>query len=73
MKEVTLEYCNDLMKKYEKFKETAEPHMFPLLLLYDTKLKPAHKDLNAHWDKEHGAIFIRSMENIVFPKLGVTL
>lgn len=47
--------------------------MFPLLLLYDTKLEPAHKDLNAHWDKEHGAIFIRSMENIVFPKLGVTL
>lgn len=73
MNEVTLEYCNELMEKYEKYKETAEQHMFPLLFMFDLKLEPAHKDLNAHWNEEHGAVFIRSMKNIVFPKLGVTL
>lgn len=73
MNEVTLEYCNELMEKYEKFKETAEQHMFPLLLMFDLKLKPAHKDLNTNWNEEHGAIFVRSMKNIVFPKLGVSL
>ena len=69
--EVTLEYCNRLMERYNSYKETAEQHQFLRLFMYDAKLIPAHKDLNANWNPEHGAIFVRAMKNIVFPRLGI--
>lgn len=70
--EVTLEYCNKLMEKYNSYKKTAEQHQFLRLFMYDAKLIPAHKDLNTNWNPEHGAIFVRAMKNIVFPRLGIT-
>lgn len=69
---VTLEYCNRLMEKYSDYKKTAEQHQFLRLFMYDAKLIPAHKDLNVNWNPEHGAIFVRAMKNIVFPRLGIT-
>lgn len=69
---VTLEYCNRLMEKYSNYKKTAEQHQFLRLFMYDAKLIPAHKNLNANWNPEHGAIFVRAMKNIVFPRLGIT-
>lgn len=42
------------------------------LFMYDAKLIPAHKDLNTNWNLEHGAIFVRAMKNIVFPRPGIT-
>lgn len=69
---VTLEYCNRLMEKYSNYKKTAEQHQLLRLFMYDAKLIPAHKDLNANWNPEHGAIFVRAMKNIVFPRLGIT-
>lgn len=71
-KEVTLEYCNQLMEKYEAYKETAEQHEFPKLLMIDRLVVPAHKDLNANWDKGHGEIFVRGILNSIFPKLGIS-
>lgn len=71
MAAVTLEQCNELMKKYEDYKKTAEQHMFPLLLILDSKLVPAHRDLNENWSQKHGEIFVRSMKNTVFLKLGI--
>lgn len=71
MTAVTLEQCNELMKKYEDYKKTAEQHMFPLLLILDSKLVSAHRDLNKNWSQEHGEIFVRGMKNTVFPKLGI--
>lgn len=68
---VNLEYCNKLMDCYNQYKETAEQHQFVQLLLYDTKLIPAHRDLNTNWNPEHGAVFVRAMKNIVFPRLGI--
>ena len=71
MKEVTLDYCNELMDKYNSYKEIAEQHQFPLLLLMDTMLIPAHKDLNKNYTQEHGETFVRGMKNSMFPKLGI--
>lgn len=71
MAAVTLEQCNELMKKYEEYKKTAEQHMFPLLFILDSKLIPAHRDLNRNWSQEHGEVFVRNMKNTVFPKLGI--
>lgn len=71
MREVNLEYCNELMGKYEAYKETAEQHMFPFIFMMDLKLEPAHKDLNKNWSQEHGEAFVRAMLNSVFPKLGI--
>jgi hypothetical protein len=69
--EVTLEYCNKLMEQYNEYKKVAEQHQFLQLFMWDARLIPAHKDLNKNWNPEHGAIFARSMRNIVFPRLGI--
>lgn len=62
-----------LWNRLEQYKATAEQHTFPLLLMIDMKLVPAYNDLKKNWNEEHADIFIRSMENIVFKKLGIEL
>lgn len=69
--EPTLEDCNRLWEKFEKYKETAEQYEFLNLLVMDSKLKPAHEDLNKRWDPEHGKVFARTMKYVVFPRLGI--
>ena len=65
------EYVNTLWQKYENYKETAEQHMFPQLVLYDMILIPSYKDLQTNWNDEHADVFIRGMESQVFKKLGI--
>ena len=62
-----------LWNRLGQYKATAEQHMFPLLIMLDMKLVPAYNDLKKNWNEEHADIFIRSMENIVFKKLGIEL
>lgn len=69
--EPTLEDCNRLWEKFERYKETAEQYEFLNLLVMDSKLKPAHEDLNKRWDPEHGKVFARTMKYVVFPRLGI--
>lgn len=65
------QFVEELWNKYEQFKETAEQYQFPLLVLYDSKLMPAYRDLQENWNEEHADIFIRGMQNIVFKNLGI--
>lgn len=64
-------YIENLWKKYQEYKETAEQSMFPQLVLYDAILEPSYKDLQEHWSDEHAKTFIKGMEDIVFNKLGI--
>lgn len=48
-------------KALEDYKEVAEQHEFPKLLIADMRIVPAWKDLNERPDKEHARIFIRGM------------
>lgn len=57
--------------KWEKYKETAEQHEFPLILMLDMKLMRYYKDLHENWNEEHAKIFLRGLENQVFPHFGI--
>lgn len=60
----------DAWKKYTAYKETAEQHMFPQLIIFDRMLEPAYRDLQEKWSDTHAQIFLNGM-NIVFKKLGI--
>jgi hypothetical protein len=62
-----------LYNKYKQYKETAEQHEFPKLVVLDSLLIPAYNDLQKNWNEEHADSFIRGMENSVCPKLGIIL
>ena len=64
------EEVQELYNKYYKFKATAEPHTFPLLLRLDAILVPAYNDLQVNWSDEHADIFIKCMK-MVFDKFGI--
>lgn len=65
------EEVEQLWDKYNSYKETAEQHMFQYLIIFDVALIPAYNDLKENWDDEHADKFIKGMEQIVFPKLGI--
>lgn len=65
------EEIEELWKKYNDYKETAEQYEFVLLLRFDSLLVPAYKDLQENYTDEHAKIFINGMKNIVFKKLGI--
>ena len=65
------EIVERLWNKYEKYKEAAPQVLFQTILQYDQLIIPAHKDLEDNWDDEHADLFIKCMETIVFPKLGI--
>ena len=48
-------------KALEEYKEVAEQHEFPKLLVADMRILPAWKDLKERPDKTHARIFIRVM------------
>lgn len=54
-----------LWNKFGQYKETAEQHEFPFLLMLDARLTFAYNDLKNDWNEEHADIFIRSMENVI--------
>ena len=64
------EQVEELWKKYNSFKETAEQHDFVKLIMFDMKLIPAYNDLKKNWNEDHAQKFINGM-NIVFNKLGI--
>lgn len=65
------EKVDKLWEKYESYKDTAEQHEFPLLVMFDSLLVPAYKDLNENWNEQHADSFIRGMLTHVFPTLGI--
>lgn len=68
---VTIDDVNSVWDKWNTFKETAEQHMFPMILAHDLKLEPLYKDLQKNWDISHAERFIKAMNNIVFPRFGI--
>ncbi len=65
------EIVERLWDKYEKYKETAEQLLSPTIHQFDQLMIPAYMDLKENWDDEHADLFIKAMETIVFPKLGI--
>lgn len=61
-----------LWNLYEKYKETAEQHEFPLLFHYDLLLMPGYHDLKTNPSKEHEAVFKRALEHVL-KNLGIKL
>ena len=66
MKNKCIKYWNI----YSEYKETAEQHEFPTLLLLDSYLTPRYKSLINNFDEEKGVKFIKGME-IIFKKFGI--
>lgn len=56
------ERVEELYKKWQDYKETAEQHEFPVIFMQDIIIKRGYMDLQKNWDDEHAKIFIRAME-----------
>ena len=61
----------EVWKKYNDFKETAEQHDFVKLIMFDSKLIPAYNDLQKNWNEDHAQKFINGMKNVVFKQCGI--
>lgn len=61
----------EVWKKYNDFKETAEQHDFVKLIMFDSKLIPAYNDLQKNWNEDHAQKFINGMKNVVFKHFGI--
>ena len=61
---ITVEKVEEAWANYERYKETAEQHEFPKLLMLDLKLKPFYDDLHKHWNEDHAKMFMDSMRRI---------
>lgn len=61
----------EVWKKYNDFKETAEQHDFAKLVMFDSKLIPAYNDLQKNWNEDHAQKFINGMKNVVFKQFGI--
>ena len=61
----------EVCKKYNDFKETAEQHDFVKLIMFDSKLIPAYNDLQKNWNDDHAQKFINGMKNVVFKQFGI--
>lgn len=61
----------EVWKKYNDFKETAEQHDFVKLVMFDSKLIPAYNDLQKNWNEDHAQKFINGMKNAVFKQFGI--
>ena len=61
----------EVWKKYNDFKETAEQHDFVKLIMFDSKLIPAYNDLQKNWNDAHAQKFINGMKNVVFKQFGI--
>lgn len=69
MKAITVQDCEDLKQKFDKYCETAEQHQFPLLLMINLKM-----DATMEHIKEAGKVEnqkdIRAMFRVVLRVIG---
>ena len=61
---VTIEDVDKSWEKFEKIKETAEQHAFPLIFIWDMKMTPLYNDLHINWDEHHAEVFLRGMHKM---------
>ena len=61
---ITIEKIEEAWSNYERYKETAEQHEFPTLLMLDMKVKPYYDDLHKNWDENHAKMFMALMQKI---------
>lgn len=59
---ITIELVEKAWANFDKYKETAEQHEFPKLLMFDMRFKPLYDDLHVNWDEHHALVFMRGME-----------
>lgn len=61
---LTIEKIDEAWANFDKFKETAEQHDFPTILMLDLRLKPYYDDLHKNWNEHHAEMFMRAMQKI---------
>lgn len=69
MKEITVEDCRELRKKFERYCNNAQQHQFPLLLMIDMKMQATLEKI-----EEAGAVEnqkdMRAMFRVVLKTIG---
>lgn len=53
-----------LYDRWQDYKSTAEQHEFVNILMKDSLIERAYRDLQSNWSDEHAEIFIRCLENM---------
>lgn len=61
---ITLETIEQAWKNYEQYKEHAEQHEFPDLLVTDFKFTPLYNDLKENWDEHHAEVFLKAFATV---------
>ena len=61
---LTIEKIDEVWANYAEFKEQAEQHDFPRLLMFDLRLIPLYEDLHKNWDEHHAEIFMKGMKKV---------
>ena len=61
---VTREMVEKAWNNFGEFKDRAEQHDFPLLLMVDLELRPLYDDLQDRWDPRHGKIFLKALAEV---------
>ena len=64
MNEITLEDCELLYKKFNKYCDTAEQHQFPLLMMIELKLNETIKNIDKI-NKDELASMFRVVSKII--------
>lgn len=61
---ITIKDIDKAWDNYRAFKDTAEQHDFPKILMLDLKLIPFYEDLHKNWDERHAAIFMEALGKV---------
>lgn len=61
---LTIETVEKAWANFDKFKETAEQHDFPRILMIDLRFKPFYDDLHKNWDEHHAEVFMNGMKQV---------
>lgn len=67
-----LENAEQNWKKFCKYKDSAEQHMFITIAMFDFILTQLYKDLQTSKSEDKANIFNMYMHKKVFPALGIT-
>lgn len=55
----------ELYQKWQSYKERAEQHEFPIILMRNVIIERGYKDLQVNWNEEHAQAFIRGVSKLV--------
>lgn len=61
---ITIETVEEAWNKYSEYKDRAEQHEFPLLIMIDLELKPLYDHLKVEWNPRLGRSFLKAMAKV---------